>query len=115
MLRMYSRKDTPFASEVAGAGNDRPERLRTASGRTAAPSSRSVPSTTARSTAFSSWRTLPGQAKSRSTCIAAVEKRSPVFPFSLPYFFRKCWVSAGMSSRRSRSDGRWMLITSRRK
>ena len=63
-------------------------------------------STTARSMTFSSSRTLPGQLYSISRSSASGFSSISGLPFSSLYFSRKCCISGGMSSLRSRSGGR---------
>ena len=63
--------------------------------------SRPALSATARSTAFSSWRTLPGHGYAISCRIAPCETSVAL----AANFSRKCFTSSGMSSRRSRSGG----------
>ena len=67
--------------------------------------------TTARSTTFSSSRTLPGQRYSSSVASASSANVSIVLPFSAAYRRRKKLASAGMSPRRSRSGGSSTVTT----
>ncbi len=61
---------------------------------------------TARSSAFSSSRTLPGQSYSSSACKALSSRRFGSAPRRLANCVRKFSAKSGMSSRRSRSGGR---------
>src|ERR1039457_5837883 len=77
----------------------------------------SVASTTARSTAFSSSRTLPGQLCSIRICITSGWKLRTELPcgaryysFSRQYLVKKWLTSAGMASLRSRHGGHTMVI-----
>ena len=66
----------------------------------------SLPSTTTRFARFSSSRTLPGQSCSTSACnVGGVISMSGLLYWT-EVFLEKKSVSAGISSRRSRSGGR---------
>src|SRR5207244_847400 len=68
-------------------------------------------STTARSRAFSSSRTLPGQSYARSATLASSARALGCSSRSLAMRLRNSSHRIWMSSRRSRSGGRWMAIT----
>src|SRR5882724_7553906 len=68
-------------------------------------------STTARSRAFSSSRTLPGQSYARSATLASSASALGCSSRSLAIRLRNSSHRIWMSSRRSRSGGRWMAIT----
>ena len=71
-------------------------------------------STTARSTTFSSSRTLPGHSYSASCAIASRDGLSGALPFFLAYTSRKWSAKMGMTSRRARSGGLVSAMTFRR-
>jgi hypothetical protein len=71
-------------------------------------------STTARSTRFSSSRTLPGQCQRGSLRMDAVETLSIFFCIRRAYFCVKYFTSNGMSSGRSRKGGIRIGTTFRR-
>ena len=66
--------------------------------------------THARSMAFSSCRTFPGQGYFSSTSIASGLTSGGCCP-GRAYFWQKCAASSGMSSGRSRSGGRSIRTT----
>ena len=68
----------------------------------------------ARSTTFSSSRMLPGQWYCSSTARASGVTPRTSLPSSVRTFLMKWATSRGMSSRRSRSGGRWTGMTFRR-
>ena len=70
--------------------------------------------TIARSMAFSSSRTLPGQACRINTSSALADTLRHRAAGGHANLLRKWLTSTGMSSRRSRSGGRWMQKTFRR-
>ena len=71
------------------------------------------PVTTSRSMTFSSSRTLPGQEYSHSRRIVSGASPLTGVPLLRVNAWKKCSMSSGMSSRRSRSAGtvRWMTLS----
>src|SRR6266568_4142805 len=72
-------------------------------------------SSTARSTVCSSSRTLPGHGYCIICCMAAGEKPETCLRYRVRLRPRKCVASNGISSRRSRSAGRWISTVLMRK
>ncbi len=77
-------------------------------------SSPPVDSATARSSTFSSSRTLPGKSYFISSSLAAGDSRGAATPFCLARRCSMLAAIAGMSSRHSRSGGMRSSITFRR-
>ena len=112
--RSSSRSDIPPAAGPAASPPRAPvasRRQREIRGFDPGPSASSTP----RSSVLCSSRTLPGQAWLRIRASASSLKPRTGRPVSRAKQRRKWWASASRSSGRSRSGGRWMRITFRRK
>ncbi len=105
-------RSNPAAGNSARAAAVRSARDR--SGSVSAVMRPSVASVTARSTRFSSSRTLPGKLCAVSAAIASASTPVIACACSAENFFTKWSTSSGTSSRRSRSGGMRTWITFRR-